>query len=223
MPWPPAQSESTKSKHWLPPSASLHALFPLQMTAEPTTISARGAHTQVPCSKLSNPALTLAIVMEYLIRPYDMEMIYLSPDLYRQTFDKQLDLHKCDLTQHRTAGLRFIVKDGCLILASMDKGTPGEHVNTWRTCICRAWLISINGLNVSTVTDAQAAFVGLSNANATTCTPTFSHPATLPDILHHGLPIISREEFSQFTNNQLYMKSTSLNKDIASAKFGDTI
>jgi hypothetical protein len=130
-------------------------------------------------------------------------MIYLSLDPYRQTFDKQLDLCKCDLTQHCTAGLRFIVKDGRLIHALMDKGTPGECVGTWRTCICGAWLILINGLIILTVADAQAAFAGLSNANATTCTLTSLHSATSPDILHHGLPIISCKEFSQFTHNQL--------------------
>ncbi len=203
VPWPPAQSEPTKSKHWLPPPASLYALIPLRMMAKPTTISAQAACTQVPCSKLSNCALMLATVTEYLIGPHNMEMIYLSPDPYGQTFNKQLDLCKCNLTQHHTTGLRFIVKDGCLILASIDKGTPGEHLNTWRTHICRALLISINGLNVSTVTDAQAAFTGLSNANATTCTLTFLHLATSPNILHHGLTIISCEEFSQFTHDQL--------------------
>ena len=31
----------------------------------------------------------------------------------------------------------------------------------------------------------------------------FLHPATLPNILHHGLPIISHEVFSQFTHDQL--------------------
>jgi hypothetical protein len=29
VPWPPAQSEPTKSKHWLPPPTSLYALLPL--------------------------------------------------------------------------------------------------------------------------------------------------------------------------------------------------
>jgi hypothetical protein len=85
----------------------------------------------------------------------------------------------------------------------MDKGTPGEHMNTWRTCILGAWLLLANGFNLSTVTDAQAAFAGLSNANAMTCTLTFLHPATSPDISHHGLPIILCKEFSQFTQDQL--------------------
>jgi hypothetical protein len=82
--WPPPQSKPTKAKHWLPPPASLYAPLPLGMTAEPTTISAQAACTQIPCSKLSNCALTLATVMEYLIRPHNMEMIYLSLDQYRQ-------------------------------------------------------------------------------------------------------------------------------------------
>ncbi len=40
VPWPPAQSEPIKSKHRLPPPASMYALLPLQMMAKPTTISA---------------------------------------------------------------------------------------------------------------------------------------------------------------------------------------
>jgi hypothetical protein len=58
-------------------------------------------------------------------------------------------------------------------------------------------------LNVLTNADTQAAFAGLSNENATTCTLTFLHPATSPNISHHGPPIISHEVFSQFTHDQL--------------------
>jgi hypothetical protein len=39
--------------------------------------------------------------------------------------------------------------------------------------------------------------------NATSCTLTFSHPNILPDISQHGLPIISHDNFLQFTHDQL--------------------
>jgi hypothetical protein len=64
--------------------------------------------------------------MEYLIGPLNMEMIYLLPDPYGRTFEEQSDLRKCDLTQHCTTGLQFIVKGGRHILALMDKAHLGS-------------------------------------------------------------------------------------------------
>ena len=54
-----------------------------------------------------------------------MEMIYMSPDPYGRTFEEPLDLRKFDLSKHPTAGLRLIIHDGRLLLASMDKSSPG--------------------------------------------------------------------------------------------------
>jgi len=124
-----------------------------------------------------------------------MEMIYLSPHLYGHTFNETLDLRKCDLDRHHTAGLRFIVKNGQLILASMDKSTPGARINKWCMRLCGAWLISINNIKILTLADAQAMFHTLSMTNAATCTLTFSHPAISPNISQHGLPIISGYNF----------------------------
>ena len=58
-----------------------------------------------------------------------MELIYMSPDPYGKSFEASLDLCKCDLTTHRTGGLRFLKKDNRLILASMDSGTPGARID----------------------------------------------------------------------------------------------
>jgi hypothetical protein len=52
------------------------------MTAEPNPVAAKAARTNVPRADLSNKALTSATVTKYLISHHDMEMIYLSPDLY---------------------------------------------------------------------------------------------------------------------------------------------
>ncbi len=95
------------------------------MTDELHPLAARAACTQVLGPTLSNQAKTSATVTKYLIGPHDMEVVYLSSDPYGRTFEEQLDLHKCNMSIHWTAGLRFIVKDGCLIFASMDKSTPG--------------------------------------------------------------------------------------------------
>jgi hypothetical protein len=142
-------------------------------------------------------------VTKYLIGHHNMEMIYLSPDPYGRIFEEQLDLRKCDLDTHRTAGLCFIVKNGRLILTSMDKSTPGTCINKWHTHICGAWLVLVNKMSVSSIQDVQDAFATLYANQSTTCTLMFSHPDRSPDISHNGLPIISHKEFFHFTHDQL--------------------
>jgi hypothetical protein len=85
----------------------------------------------------------------------------------------------------------------------MDKSTPGACINKWRTHICGAWLVSVNKTSVSSIQNVQDSFATLYANQSTTCTLMFSHPDTSPDISHNGLPIISHEEFSHFTHDQL--------------------
>jgi hypothetical protein len=191
------------TKTWTPPHLSLYAPLPLRMTADPNTIAAWATQTKVAPQRRSNHQLTSDTVSEYRIVPHDMETIYLSNDLYGRTFEEKLDLCKWDPTKHRTAGLRFITKNGRLILISMDKSTPGACINKWRTRIRGAWLMSVDGHAVPTLQDAQAVFDQLHSTLSSTCTLLFSHPDTSPDITHNGLPIISHDDFTQFTHDQL--------------------
>ena len=169
----------------------------------PPSITARAARTCLNDTPLINNNLTSQTVTEYLIGPHDMELIYLSPDPYGRTFEEQLNLCQWDLDKHRSAGLRFIIKNNRMILASMDKSTSIARIAKWCTRICSAWLQSINGTTVSSLADVHQVFQSLYNNNAALCTLTFFHPNILPDISHNGLPIISRDDFSQFTHYQL--------------------
>jgi hypothetical protein len=181
VPWPPVAQTPLK-KTWQAPPLSLITLLPLRLTEAPPSITARAARTRVNDTPLTNNDLTSQTVTEYLIGPRDMELIYLSPDPYGHTFEEQLDLRQWDLDKHRSTGLRFIIKNNRMILASMDKSTPGACIAKWRTLICGAWLQSINGTTVSSLADIHQVFQSLSNNNAALCTLTFSHPDISPDI-----------------------------------------
>jgi hypothetical protein len=85
----------------------------------------------------------------------------------------------------------------------MAPGTPSARIPRWRTQLRGAWLIAIDGTNISTLTDAQSIFRCLSNANSRGCTLLFSHPEITPDISLSGLPIMSKNDFSQLTHDQL--------------------
>ncbi len=119
---------------------------------------------------------------------------------------RALNLQKCDLVTQQTAGLHFITKNGCLVLAAMDPGTPGAQVDKWCTRLQGAWLTTIAGTPVQTVADAQVAFAAFSGPNVMDCTLIFSHPEISQDISNRGVPIMSKEDFghlSQFTHDQL--------------------
>jgi hypothetical protein len=179
--------------------------LPLRVTDTPSQniIAARAARVRSTNTTNSKKQLAADVVAEYLIGVDDMAMVYVSPDPFQSAFEEELDLRKFDLSHHRTAGLCFFEKDGRLFLASMAPSTPGARIPRWRTRIRGAWLITINGTSVSSISDAQGVFQQLSATGAPLCTLLFSHSEITPDISNKGLPILSSSDFSQFTHDQL--------------------
>jgi hypothetical protein len=179
--------------------------LPLCVTETPShnIIAARAAQVQSNNNTKSKKQIAADVVSEYLIGVDNMAMVYVSPDPFSSAFEEELDLHKFDISHHRTAGLCFFEKEGRLFLASMAPSTPGARIPRWRTRICGAWLITINGTSVSSISDAQSVFQQMSANGAPSCTLLFSHLEISPDISNKGLPILSSSDFSQFTHDQL--------------------
>jgi hypothetical protein len=90
----------------------------------------------------------------------------------------------------------------------MDPGTPGARIDKWRTNLRGAWLIMIDGTEVTAITDAQAAFARISSTGRPNCTLVLSHPDISPNISNCGLLIMATEDFSQITHNHLNPVST---------------
>ncbi len=130
-------------------------------------------------------------------------MVYISPNPFYGAFKEDLDLRKFNLAKHGTAGLNFVEEGQHLFLASINPGTPGARTPWWRTRIRGAWLIKIDGTPVNTLTNAQRVFCRLANDNSRRCSLLFLHPETTPDISSSGLPIMSKNDFSQLTHDQL--------------------
>jgi len=126
----------------------------------------------------------------------------MSPDPYGQAFEQEINLHKWDLTNHRTADIPLLEKNGCLLLASIDVSTPAERIARWHTHLRGAWLVSVNGTPVETITDVSK-ILAQHTTSPHPCILVFSHSKTSPDISNKGLPIMCKEDFSQFTHDQL--------------------
>jgi hypothetical protein len=133
---------------------ALYAPLPLCITDCPSIVAAKAARTTTSSGQLSGKELAAAVVEQYLIGPRNMEIIYMSSDPYGQSFEASLDLRKCDLTFHPTAGLHFITKGDHVILETMDPSTPGARIDKWQTQLCGAWLESIAGMAVHLVAEA---------------------------------------------------------------------
>ena len=57
-----------------------------------------------------------------------MEMIYMSPDSYHDSFDKLLDIRHFDISWHATAGLSLLERNSKVLLANMATGTLGAKI-----------------------------------------------------------------------------------------------
>jgi hypothetical protein len=134
--------------------------LPLRVGTAPPTVAARAA--RLTTSSVPPPSkrdLASTTVTDFNIGLNDMELIYMSPNPYGHAFESDIDLRKCDLDKHPAAGLRFITDNGRLVLASIDRGTPAARIDKWRTTFRGAWLISIDGAPVESLSAVHAGMV----------------------------------------------------------------
>jgi hypothetical protein len=132
----------------------------------------------------------------------DVAQVYLSPTPYNDAFEEVLDLQKFDFSQHRVAGMAFLPQDNRLILANMVASTPGARITRWQTRLRGAWLLSINGDTVQTLTEVHNVFNNLSLSRTPSCTLLFAHPEISHGISNKGLPLIRRDQISQLNIDQ---------------------
>ena len=132
-----------------------------------------------------------------------MAMVYMSPDPYFEAFEEVIDLHKFDLTQHRTAGLCLAHSVNPLFLGGMTPGTPGAKIPRWRSRLKGAWLIKVGETQVSSIADAQDAFTTGIASGSSFVKLLFSHPEILQDISHDSLPMVSSTAFSQQVHDKM--------------------
>jgi hypothetical protein len=138
---------------WRNPLPSLLTPLPLRITEALVQITACTARVKTTdkTKNLTKKENSAEVVPHYLIGSGDMATIYISPDAYCGAFKEELILQKFNFTNHQTAGLHFIEKDNCLLLASIGLSTPAAQIPHWPYHIQGAWLIKINGTPVSTI------------------------------------------------------------------------
>ncbi|KAL7528065.1 hypothetical protein ACHAWF_009840 [Thalassiosira exigua] len=195
------------------PALALTTVLPLRLTEAPMTLHppVAAAAARMKASRVSlfdrdvpKPTRDSAalILSEFNIGQDVTEQIYVSPHAYDDAFDEVTDLRKFDLSKHRTAGMSFVTQNQRLLLATMSPSTPGAKIPRWRLRLRGAWLRRIEDIEVSSIADAQQAFAQVVASGKTTVLLTFSHLEVRHGLSRTGLPILSREEFTQLSVDQ---------------------
>jgi hypothetical protein len=137
--YPPYVPLMVAKQQWAVPPRSLQLPLPLRCTALPNCVAAAAARTFLPPldAERNEESLPLrcrgaqlhvsALAAEYNVDSSCMDMIYMSPSPYHDAFDEILDIRKCDLSKHPTAGMSLLQQNGRLILAHMAPGTPAAR------------------------------------------------------------------------------------------------
>jgi hypothetical protein len=183
------------------PSKAKNTPIPLRLSAAPTLnqITPAAAVTTGPYGNTSlEPRMhRLSIIDDMqLDRGETFAQVYLSPSPYCEAFEEELDLRKWNLTDHHTAGLNLIQRDGRLILADILKSTPAARIPKWHTRCRGAWLMEVNGMPVHSTSDVERV-LKLSKARKDEyCTIMLSHPEVKDGLTSQGIPQLNIDQFN---------------------------
>jgi len=177
----------------LPFFATSHPL-PLRLTETPPSVAARAASIATVDPYLGTTLQTFGkdgqAVEDYHITRRDWAQIYVSPHAYHDGFDIELNLLRYK-KEDPTAGMRFRIVNGRLILDRIEKSTIAAKIPRWRSRLRNAWLRRIGDVEVSSVADVKKEMAKVLKSNAPSCWLTFSHPEIAHGLTNDGIPQIN--------------------------------
>ena len=192
----PAYPPPIPSKKLPPiPSAAKQLPLPLRLTDTPNSVAARAAKTSSSSSHDPYAGTVLesrnrdgSTVDEYGITHRDVAQIYCSPSPYCDAFEEELNMRRFNSDNHPTAGFKFDIINGRLIVKHIEKSSPGARIPRWRTRIRGSWLRKVGDTVVETVEDVKRAFKSLNHTHVKQCWLTFSHPEVKHGLTNTGIP-----------------------------------
>ena len=161
----------------------------------PVTLDSSAELTQ-PSGSLSSSRVNVdaKIVHEFDIDHRDLRMVYFSPSPYNAAFEETINkrwLTRPLMAAHPSGGLSFIESNGRLFLDSIAESSPFAMLPRWRSRLRGAWLINVDGLDVSCLTDVVEALKTSTEREGSVCTLLFSHPEIKHGLTSDGIPQIS--------------------------------
>ena len=125
--------------------------------------------------------------------PLDVAQVYLSPTPYRNAFIESLVIGKSCLRGQNTAGIAFKEENGHLILLDILSSSPAARIPRWRSRIRGAWLIAVNGVQVTTIKQVEAILFDARRAN---CSLLLAHNEIQHGLTNDGIPMIKSDQLN---------------------------
>ena len=89
-----------------------------------------------------------------------------------------------------TAGVAFKEDNGRLILLGILSSSPAARIPRWRSCIRGAWLIAVNGVQVTTIREVEAILLDAPRVN---CPLLFAPSEIQHGLTNDGTPMINSD------------------------------
>jgi hypothetical protein len=151
---------------------------------------------------LTGPTLTTKLPLDHKILQQhditnkDMQMIYLSPHPFRDSFKEEFRLRLYDHNKYSSAGLVCILSNGKLFKKDILPSTQAAKIRDWRSRFQHAWLIKVNGETVNTVTAVSWVLGRLADTNAPTCMLLLAHSEIKHGLVKLGIPQIYADQLN---------------------------
>lgn len=165
--------------------------LPLRLTSPPehaSPVSARAAHSKV------GKSLDHEIISQHEISNKDLQMVYLSPHAFKNSFEEVLDLRKYTSSMSPTAGLLCKESNGRLYFRDAEPSTPAAKIRAWRSRLRGAWLIQVNDTPVSTMTDLRSVMSSLLDSKSKHCTLLMAHSELKDGLVETGIPQVNIDQ-----------------------------
>ena len=203
VPYPPM---SIKAPSKLP-LVTTRVPLPLRISTPPNVFTAAAARTEAIQQDLRDdtPVQFVApepmsfdhdVIRTHDISSRDLEMVYMSPSHYNDSFEEVLDLRRFDLRTSSTAGLKCQETSGKLFLRDMKPSTPAARIRAWRSRLRDAWLIAVDGAPVSSVRDLEAELLRAKQNDRTSCRLLFAHSAIRDGLVEEGIPQVNVDQLN---------------------------
>jgi hypothetical protein len=167
----------------------------------PSTFTAAAAKTSLDDYILSSNDLPVRrleheMIMTHDISGKDMELVYLSPSSFNDSFEEMLDLRCFDPAKSTTAGLLCEVTNSRVQLRGMIPSTPAAKIRAWCTRLHGAWIIQINDVPINSVSDIESTLVKLKSMGVMKCTILMAHNALRDGLVETGIPQVNVDQLN---------------------------
>ena len=144
----------------------------------------------------NKPSLDHEVMSKHDISRKDVMMIYLSPHPFRNSFEEEFRLKYFDNQKHPTAGLVCKENNKRLYLVDILPSTPAAKIRAWRSRIRNAWLIAVDGEEISTIGELELVMTRLAREKSPTCRLLLAHSELKDGLVESGIPQINVDQLN---------------------------